>query len=192
MQGLLRRDRIGRAASCCIPAQLLGRLIVAQASGFWKILPMPVFGPMTPEVAQAWDFLAGWSYLPFSARMGALSMGVITAIAVSDATSRQQIGRQARTSLVCGVKTVQAVLVSQAPASDLGCGSRSARRHAHMSISERTRQECVFRASAWQGAPLVQVAAAAHSADAAGSRPCLWWLLPVQDRSCARAGPPSG
>ena len=89
------------AASCCIAAQLVDRMIIAQASGFWRVLPMPVFGPMAPEVAQAWDFLAGWSYLPISARMGALSMGVLTAVAVSDEGLRQKIGRQVCKSFVC-------------------------------------------------------------------------------------------
>ena len=81
-------------AGCCIAAQIVARLIMAQASGFWRIVPIPAFGPMAPEVAMAWDFLAGWSYLPLSARMGSLSMGVLTAIAVSDERSRQKIARR--------------------------------------------------------------------------------------------------
>lgn len=82
------------AAGCCIAAQIIARFIVAQASGMWRIVPMPAFGPMTPEVARAWDFLAGWSYLPISARLGALSMGVLVALAVSDERWRQSISRQ--------------------------------------------------------------------------------------------------
>lgn len=62
---------------------------------------MPAFGPMTPEVAEAWDFLAEWSYLPLSSRMGALSMGVLVALAVSDGRWRQKITRQLSNILVC-------------------------------------------------------------------------------------------
>lgn len=82
------------AAGCCIAAQVVARFIVAQASSLWRIVPLPAFGPMTPEVAQAWDFLAGWSYLPLSARVGALSMGILVALAVSDEMTRQSISRQ--------------------------------------------------------------------------------------------------
>ena len=63
---------------------------------------MPAFGPMTPEVAKAWDFLARWSYLPLSARVGALSMGVLVALVVSDVEWRQKITRQVSKIFVCG------------------------------------------------------------------------------------------
>lgn len=82
------------AAGCCAAAQIIARLIVAQASGLWRIVPLPAFGPMTPDVALAWDFLGGWSYLPLSARVGSLSMGVLVVLAVSDERWRQIISRQ--------------------------------------------------------------------------------------------------
>ena len=31
------------AASCCIAAQLVDRMIIAQASGFWRVLPIASF-----------------------------------------------------------------------------------------------------------------------------------------------------
>ena len=89
------------AAGCCVAAQIVARFIVAQASGLWGIVPLPAFGPMTPEVAQAWDFLAGWSYLPLSARTGSLSMGVLVALAVSNERWRQNISRQVCKKLTC-------------------------------------------------------------------------------------------
>ena len=69
------------------------RLIIAQVSGFWKHVPPAVFGPMTPELVKAFDILALWSYLPITARMGALALGVLAAMAVSDERWRQNIAR---------------------------------------------------------------------------------------------------
>ena len=101
IMALLRRKRIAIVAYCCIASQLVARLIVAQASGLWTIVPLPVFGPMTPEVARTWDILAIWSYLPLSARLGSLSMGVLTALAVSEERLRQNISRQDIVSKTC-------------------------------------------------------------------------------------------
>lgn len=55
--------------------------------------PLTMFGPMTPRFEETIDFLAVWSYLPLTSRMGALSMGVLTAMAVSDERMRQKINR---------------------------------------------------------------------------------------------------
>ena len=71
----------------------MARLIIAQVSGFWKHVPPSAFGPMKPELVKAFDILALWSYLPISARMGALALGVLAAMAVSDERWRQNIAR---------------------------------------------------------------------------------------------------
>lgn len=52
-----------------------------------------MFGPMTPELGKAFDILALWSYLPITARMGALAMGMLTALAVTDERWRHNIAR---------------------------------------------------------------------------------------------------
>ena len=69
------------------------RFIIAQVSGFWKHTPPAMFGPMTPELGKAFDILALWSYLPITARMGALAMGMLTALAVTDERWRHNIAR---------------------------------------------------------------------------------------------------
>ena len=89
----LCRTRIALVAGACIAAQTVARFIMAQMSGFWRIAPIPMFGPMTPDIEKVWNFLALWSYMPITARMGALSMGILTAMAVTDERLRQQIGR---------------------------------------------------------------------------------------------------
>lgn len=95
------------AAGVIVAAVLLFRAVLVARARLWEHMPMPLFAPIPPLFWETFGYLAQYSYLGLMARLGPLSIGVLTALAVSDVGVRQRIRRLAVSADTSYPKSIQ-------------------------------------------------------------------------------------
>jgi hypothetical protein len=60
---------------------------------FWEHMPVPLLGPPTAASLPAMLLFAKWSYLGLLPRLGPLSLGVLAAVAATDARMHRLLQR---------------------------------------------------------------------------------------------------
>lgn len=87
------RKRVLWACAATAVGQLCYRAAFLLTVRMWRHMPLPLMGPATAPSFPILTLAARWSYLALSARLGPFAIGVATAIAVLNPSTRQAIHR---------------------------------------------------------------------------------------------------
>ena len=77
------------AALAALLGQAVYRCMLLLHARMWRHMPLPLLGPAAAPSAPMMLFFGQWLYLGFVPRLNALSLGVLAALAATDARMRQ-------------------------------------------------------------------------------------------------------
>ncbi|BDA41092.1 probable nose resistant to fluoxetine protein 6 at N-terminal half [Coccomyxa sp. Obi] len=97
------RDRVWNAGATVVALTLVYRSVLFAANRLWQYMPIPMFGPFSPQTEPVIDFFARYFYLSFIARLCPMCLGILTALAVTNPRGHNLITRHSGKLLVATV-----------------------------------------------------------------------------------------